>query len=125
MCNHHRYVTSTSDGLLNPFEVKLRSVDEPERTPVQRDLREVASHHSPAEGYITSGINYTTTEFLRQLTQQLVPLYLEQIQVQLCVCGFARFMRRRCLQGLRHTENVGITCCDLLPVVRVTEANTV
>src|SRR5262245_15234634 len=123
MCNHHWYVTSTSDSLFDSFEVRLRSVDEPERTPAQRDLREVASHHSPAEGYITSGINYTTTECLCQLTQQLVPLYLEQIQVQLCVCGFDRFLRRRHMPGLHCTEDVRVTRCDLTPIIRVAEAD--
>src|SRR5215831_7921079 len=77
MCNHHRYVTITSDGLLNLFEVWLRSVDEPEHSPAQCDLCEVAPHHSPAKGNVTSGLNYTTTKFLCQLTQQLVPLCLK------------------------------------------------
>jgi hypothetical protein len=58
MYNHHWHVTSTSNSLFDPFEVWLRSVDEPERTPAQHDLREVASHHSPTKGYITSGLNY-------------------------------------------------------------------
>src|SRR5262245_58896840 len=79
MCNNDRHVTGASDNPPEPFEVRLFGVNQPERASAQRDLREVAPHHSSTEGHVTSGFNHTTTEFLRQSVQQCMPLGLEQI----------------------------------------------